>query len=57
MKLPKLRRSRPALVTAEHPRRLAWRMDALSLDYPNARTTLRRDQLETPAIDSGGSAR
>ncbi|MVU81126.1 hypothetical protein GPX89_28250 [Nocardia sp. ET3-3] len=49
------RRSEPAATTPEHHH--MWRLGALALDYPNARTAARSAELDATAPESTGAPR
>ncbi|MGV9662670.1 hypothetical protein ACWDUL_28790 [Nocardia niigatensis] len=51
------RRPEPAVSAHEDDRRQAWRLNALSLDYPHPRTRARIDELDAAAPDSTGAPR
>ncbi|MFJ9366082.1 hypothetical protein ACIRRA_16940 [Nocardia sp. NPDC101769] len=51
------RRTAPAVTAHEDDRRHAWRLTALSLDYPHPRTRARIDELDAAAPESTGVTR
>ncbi|MGW5113645.1 hypothetical protein [Nocardia sp. NPDC004123] len=51
------RRTEPAVTAHEENRRQAWRLNALSLDYPHPRTRAMIDELDTAATESTGAPR